>query len=66
MTRPWYVCDMDDGVLRKEPTRAAAVAWLIKHACAARVINRYCYGPGSYDYHVGHAHDDFTDASIVR
>jgi hypothetical protein len=59
---------MDDGVLRKEPTHAAAVAvaWLITHARAARVINRYCYGPGRYDYHVGHADDDFTDASIVR
>ncbi|MEU6362190.1 hypothetical protein [Streptomyces albidoflavus] len=24
---PWLVCDMDDGVLRVEPTRAAAAEW---------------------------------------
>jgi hypothetical protein len=49
----WLVLDMDVGVLRREPTRGAAVAWLLGHMDAAGVISRHAYGPGCYEYQVG-------------
>jgi len=50
--RPWLVLDMDEGVIRREPTRRAAVAWMLEH-CGGRVLSRHTYGPGAYEYHVG-------------
>jgi hypothetical protein len=49
----WFVLNMDDGVLRIEPTRHAAVQWLLDHACADRVMARHKYGVGRYEYTVG-------------
>ncbi|MFC9973518.1 hypothetical protein ACFVH6_21750 [Spirillospora sp. NPDC127200] len=67
MTRAdWLVCDMDDGVLRREPTRAAARAWWLSHEGAARVIARHRYMPGSYEYIVGQNVEDCASAFIVR
>lgn len=63
---PWYVCDMDEGVLRREPTRRAALKWLLDQACTTNVIERYAYGPGYYSYLVGSDREDSTDAAIVR
>ena len=66
MTR-WYVCDMDDGVLRVEPTRAAALAWWMRHQDAPKVLWRHRYTPGYYAYMVGHsAEDSAGDVAIVR
>lgn len=47
---PWLVHDMDEGVLRVEPTRQAAVAWASLLAEAARVKERHQYGDGRYEY----------------
>lgn len=47
---PWIVHDVDDGVLRVEPTRKAAVAWASSLAEATRVGNRHQYGTGRYEY----------------
>lgn len=60
---PWLVCDMDNGVLRSEPTRRAARQWCLDHALADRVRQRHYYGNHCYDYVVGTADpyegDDF-------
>lgn len=62
----WYVCDMDEGVLRVESSRRAAVEWWMSDQCASKVIERYTYGPGFYDYHVGHNREDWAGSAIVR
>lgn len=64
---PWLVCDMDEGVLRREPTRKAALRWSMNHLCASRVLERYAYGRGSYDYLLGDGGGDSAGGvSIVR
>ena len=60
----WLVLDMDDGVLRREPSRKAAVEWFMGHCDASRVLSRDHYRPGAYGYHVGHKPDDSTYAFI--
>lgn len=62
----WFVLDMDKGVLRKEDTRKAALKWFMRHEGAAKVIKRHSYGPGAYEYHVGHSSDDYSGAFIER
>lgn len=57
----WLVLDMDDGLLRIEPTRTAAVRWLLGWCDAPRVVARHTYGPGRYSYVVGG--DDPYDTS---
>lgn len=63
----WLVCDMDDGVLRREPTRKAALRWWMRLQDAPRVLERHTYGPGSYDYTVGYsAEDNAGSVAIIR
>jgi hypothetical protein len=62
----WYVCDMDEGVLRVELSRRAAVDWWMSDQCASQVIERHTYGPGFYDYLVGYDRDDCASTAIVR
>lgn len=64
MSTRWYVCGMDDGVLRQENTRRAAVAWLLEHHLADKVRTRYQYGPGSYGYTVGD--DEYVATAFVE
>jgi len=62
----WFVCDMDEGVLRIEPTRRAAVEWCRTHS-GGKVIRRYAYGPGYYSYLIGYDREDHNGGlSIVR
>lgn len=61
--RPWLVLDMDDGLLRRERTRKAAVEWLLDHCDAPQVVSRDDYRSGAYGYHVG-TKDDTTSAFI--
>lgn len=56
----WLVLDMDDGLLRREPTRAAALDWWMKHNGTTRVVRRYSYGSGAYEY-VTAVHGDADD-----
>ncbi len=65
MSATWLVCDMDDGVLRREPTRKAAVDWFKSHSDARNVIERHAYGSGSYEYRVGDP-DDSASVFIIR
>ena len=52
--RGWLVCDMDQGVLRCEPTRRAALAWAMRLAGHSRVYSRDSYGHGgAYGYTTG-------------
>jgi hypothetical protein len=64
----WLVCDMDDGVLRREAARKNAVNWFMRFSAAKDVIERHAYGPGSYEYRVGDLRDpdDSCSAFIVR
>ncbi|MDT8913522.1 hypothetical protein [Amycolatopsis sp. PS_44_ISF1] len=61
----WYVCDMDDGVLRVESSRRDAVEWWKCDQIATDVIERHTYGPGFYDYLVGDSREDAARAAIV-
>ena len=63
--RQWVVCDMDDGILRIEPTRRAAVRWLCL-LFGGTVRARYSYGPGSFEYVVGADDEDHSSAFVVR
>lgn len=56
---------MDDGILRIEPTRRAAVRWLCL-LLGGTVRARYSYGPGSFEYVVGAAGEDHCSAFVVR
>lgn len=46
----WLVCDMDEGVLRRERTRLEALHWWLDHNEHTRVVERFAYAPGSYSY----------------
>lgn len=48
----WLVLDMDEGVLRREPTRRAAVDWMRGYS-GGQVLWSHRYGPGAYEYTVG-------------
>lgn len=60
---PWLVADMDDGILRVEPTRKAAVAWAASHACAP-LRERSHYG-SCYDYTFGHPDEDANTCVFI-
>lgn len=64
-SRQWFVCDMDDGVLRVTPTRRAAVRWLCL-LLGGTVQARHSYGPGSFEYVVGVDGEDHSSAFVVR
>lgn len=61
----WLVLDMDDGVVRREPTRKAAVDWLTG-LTEGKVLSRYSYGPGAYEYRVGLDMDDCASWFVER
>ncbi len=46
----WLVLDMDDGLLRRAPTRKAALSWWMQLNDTGRVIKRSTSGPGAYNY----------------
>jgi hypothetical protein len=48
----WLVLDMDEGVIRREPSRRQAVAWILSHI-GGKVLRRHSYGPGAYEYSIG-------------
>lgn len=60
----WTVCDVDDGILRVESTRRAAVRWLTFH-CGGEVLARYAYGPGKFEYTIGLPGEDGTGGGFV-
>ena len=62
----WAVADMDEGILRREPSRQAALRWVLDHHCTNRVLRRHAYGPGAYEYRVGADMEDGSEAFIVR
>lgn len=65
--RVWLVCDMDDGVLRREPTRRKALDWWKSLNEAPRVLGSHRYAEGSYSYTVGHSAEDHAGSvAIVR
>jgi len=49
-TGKWLVLDMDDGLLRREPTRRAALDWWMGLNGTGVVLRRHCYRPGAYEY----------------
>ncbi len=57
---------MDDGILRQELTRKAAVEWLKGLSCGDKVLARHQYRPGDYEYRVGSNDQDRLSAWIVR
>lgn len=63
MPADWLVCDMDQGVLRRERTRKAALTWVMGHAGANHVFQRDSLGPGAYEYRVGSKGDPYDASS---
>ena len=63
---PWLVCDMDDGIVRVEPSRAAAVKWACSRQLSNRIISRKRTGEGWYDYRIGDSPDDSAEVWIAR
>lgn len=61
----WFVLDMDDGLLRREPTRRAAVDWC-KHMGGPKVIKRHQYGPGAYEYVCGYDEQDHDGGKFIE
>lgn len=62
---PWLVCDMDDGIVRVEPTRADAVRWVCDHK-GARVLGREPVGDGWYNYRIGYSREDYAVVWVAR
>lgn len=62
---PWIVHDVDEGVLRVEPTRKAAIAWASSLAEASKVLERHRYGSGSYEYVFGDSGGDVCGNYII-
>jgi hypothetical protein len=48
----WLVLDMDEGLLRREASRADAVTWMTE-LTGGRVLSRDQYRPGRYGYRIG-------------
>ncbi|MFE9993460.1 hypothetical protein [Streptomyces avermitilis] len=62
---PWLVCDMDEGVMRVEPSMRAAVAWAKSYACTP-VRERGNYPGGDcYDYVFGLPGEDATTCVFI-
>ncbi|MFF8786725.1 hypothetical protein [Streptomyces sp. NPDC015125] len=55
---PWLVCDMDDGVVRVEPSRAEAAAWCRTHCGEDRVRFEHGKGSTAYEYFFGPRGDE--------
>lgn len=64
MVKQWAVFDMDDGILRLEPTRRAAVRWLTSSG-AGQILARHSYGPGDFEYVIGRRAEEAVAAFFV-
>lgn len=63
---PWCVLNMDQGLIRREATRAAAVKWCGRQY-DGQVLERHCYGPGAYAYTFGYPNGNSSEfLSIER
>jgi hypothetical protein len=63
--KSWLVLDMDDGLLRREPSRTAAVQWY-KGLTGSKVIARHSYGPGAYEYICGFGSEDRDSGKFIE
>lgn len=61
----WYVIDMDEGLLKVERLRRDAVAWLMDHHLADRVVERHQYAEGNYEYKVGSGDPYDSDSAFI-
>lgn len=50
----WLIFDMDEGLLRREPSFRKAVDWCKEQACGAPVIHRTRLPDGGYEYTLGY------------
>jgi hypothetical protein len=62
---PWLVYDVDDGVLRVEPSRQAAVDWASSFADAAKIMERHEYSTGHYEYVFADSDGDICGNFII-
>lgn len=56
---------MDEGLLRREPTRKAAVDWCCLHL-GGQVLGRHQFGPGAYSYLFGLRGESSNYLSVER
>lgn len=60
----WYVCDMDDGILRVELTRKAAKRWAEEHFGAPQLTSKRL-GVGRYEYGYGYPGEDVIQTIFI-
>ena len=62
----WLVLDMDDGLLRREPTRKDALQWWMRLQGETKVLERHTYGPGAYSYITGTSPNDNSGTIFIE
>ncbi|MFF4777648.1 hypothetical protein ACFY05_32955 [Microtetraspora fusca] len=62
----WYVVNMDDGVIRAEPTKENALRWVANHwGVGAVQPGQHRLHDGFYEYYVGTSASDRRQVWIV-
>ncbi|GAA3251365.1 hypothetical protein [Nonomuraea helvata] len=62
----WYIVNEDDGIVRREPTRAALVRWA-RFAYEGHVLpGKKRVNDGHYRYAIGADRDDYRLVSVFR
>jgi len=63
----WYIVDMDDGIVRRDPRKAGALHWCEGQA-EGRILPgpRKTLSPGFYEYFIGFDIEDCTQFWIAR
>lgn len=64
--RAWYVCDMDDGIIRVEDTKSAALAWAKGRSGGNVLPGRKRTSDGFYEYYIGTDEYDRRQVWIAR
>ncbi len=59
----WIVADMDDGVLRRAPTRRTGVTWALAHF-GSLLLERHGYS-GCWEYLFGFPDEDSGDSVFI-
>lgn len=59
----WIIADMDQGIIRRESSRRAALGWILGYG-AGQVLSRHDYpGRPIYDYVIGNPGEEETASS---
>ncbi len=62
----WYIVDADDGLVRCEPTKEAALGWCKGRAPGRILPGRRKLGPGLYEFLIGEGREGCSRFWICR